>query len=173
MAKRSTKSPKELKAQKSRGRNFNLAEIVFLKANNGMTIEQLAKALNATEGEVTKLREQYGPEPVIVPKSEEVNKMSFIKENASKMTVGQLAVALKTTEDEVNSLIKGYNEANGEMIRKSYEVGKDRRRGVVVATQASSELGDVNNSMTGPQPQGFIKPLKEVPFIFKTRHDAI
>ena len=110
MAKRRTKSPKELKAEQERGRNFNVAEIDYIKAN------------------------------------------------APTMTVKQLADALKATEQEIESLIKQYNDANGSMIKQSYIVGKDKKRGVVVATQASSELGDEKN-------QGFIRPKQEVDYI--------
>jgi len=172
MAKRSTKSPKKLTRTcktKDTPRNFNVAEITFIKANPNMTVEDLADALNASEGEIYALRGQYP----VVPAPEPTNKMIFIKDNAANMTVKQMAVALHTTEQEVDELIKGYNTANRAMILQSFVVGKDKKRGTVVATEVSSQLSDTKNSMTGPASDGFIKPLKEVDFIFKTRPDAI
>lgn len=125
MAKRRTKSSEQLKAAEQRGRNFNVAEITFIKAN------------------------------------------------APTMTVKQLAEALNATESEVETLIKQYNEANmGTMVKQSFLVGKDRMKGVVIATPASSELGDKNNGMTGPMPDGNIKPVRDQNFIFRTKPGA-
>ena len=59
MAKRGTKSVEKLKKEKEQ-RNFNLAEIEFIKANAPeMTVEQLADALNAKISEVEELIKQY------------------------------------------------------------------------------------------------------------------
>lgn len=106
------------------------------------------------------------------PRQFNVAEITFIKANAPSMTVKQLAEALSATEQEVKDLIADYNKAEGNMIKQSFYVGKDKRKGVVIMTEGASQLGDENNSPVGPQPKGFIKPKQDVDYIFKTKPDA-
>lgn len=106
------------------------------------------------------------------PRQFNVAEITFIKANAPTMTIKQLAESLSATEQEVKDLIADYNKAEGNMIKGSFHVGKDRQKGVVIMTPAASELGDERNSMNGPQSKGFIKPKQEVDYIFKTKPDG-
>lgn len=106
------------------------------------------------------------------PRQFNVAEITFIKANAPTMTIKQLAEALSATEQEVKDLIADYNRAEGNMIKQSFYVGKDRKKGVVIMTEGASQLGDEHSSPAGPQPKGFIKPKQDVDYIFKTKPDA-
>lgn len=73
-----------------------------------------------------------------------VDEIKFVIANAPNMTVEEMSDHLNCSEGELNDLIAQYNKAGNDMVRGSYIVGKDERKGIIVATQASSETGDRN-----------------------------
>lgn len=121
MAVRRTKSDEKLKKEKEQ-RNFNLAEIEFIKAN------------------------------------------------APEMTVDELADALNAKVSEVEELIRQYNHGTGNMTKDSY-IGRDKK-GVVIATQASSALSDKTSADGGVNNVPFIRPKVDHPSIFRLKPDS-
>ena len=109
-----------------------------------------------------KQREQYDKEN----RNFTPDEIKFILEQASSMTLDDLADKMECSPSEIEAIIKQYNSAGNHAVRGAYIIpGKDndRMKGVVIGTQASSQLADKDSKGAMVQPKAKNPNIFEIP----------
>lgn len=97
------------------------------------------RSKKSTKGE---LKREVRSTPTDTPRVFNLVEIQYIRANASLKTLSELAVDLGSTKEEVQEMINQYNGAVTDMLKQSFQVGKGSREGVIVPTQATSEMSD-------------------------------
>ncbi len=82
--------------------------------------------------------------------------LQFIVNSVPSMTVEELADKMDCTVQQIETIIKQYNATGNHQVKSSYVVpGRTdpRMKGIVIGTQASSQLSDKTSGKVGIQPK--------------------